>query len=124
MEQDRLLVEELNASFLAAFNKGDMQAIANMYTEGAHLLPPNAEMVRGRSGIEVFWRKIAEAIGDLKLTTIDVERLGSEALREVGAVSAKSRQQPAQEIQGKYVVIWRKVGGEWKLATDIWNMNK
>jgi uncharacterized protein (TIGR02246 family) len=124
MAQDKLLVEELNASFITAFNKGDMQAIAKMYTEGAHLLPPNAEMVRGRSGIEAFWRKIAEAIGDLKLTTIDVERLGSEALREVGAVSAKSRQQPSQEIQGKYVVIWQKVGGDWKLATDIWNMNK
>src|SRR5438105_3969568 len=124
MDQDRLLVEERNASFMTAFKDGDMQAIANMYAEGAHLLPPNSEMVRGRSGIEAFWRKIAEAIGDLRLTTIDVERLGSEALCEVGAVSAKTRQQPAQEIEGKYVVIWRKVGGDWKLATDIWNMNK
>src|SRR5438445_716935 len=70
MDQDRLLVEERNASFMTAFKKGDMQAIANMYAEGADLLPPNAEMVRGRSGIEAFWRKIAEAIDDLRLTTI------------------------------------------------------
>jgi len=25
---------------------------------------------------------------------------------------------------GKYAVVWRKVGGKWKLATDIWNTNK
>ena len=29
-----------------------------------------------------------------------------------------------REIACKYVVIWRKVGGGWKLTTDIWNTNK
>jgi hypothetical protein len=23
-----------------------------------------------------------------------------------------------------YVVVWEKVGSDWKLATDIWNTNK
>jgi len=25
---------------------------------------------------------------------------------------------------GKYVVVWEKVGSDWKLATDIWNEGK
>ena len=25
-----------------------------------------------------------------------------------------------QEVNGKYVVIWEKIGSEWKLAVDIW----
>ena len=29
-----------------------------------------------------------------------------------------------QEVTGKYVVVWRKINDQWKLATDIWNMNK
>ena len=29
-----------------------------------------------------------------------------------------------QEIIGKYVVVGRKTGRDWKLATDIWNTNK
>jgi hypothetical protein len=27
-------------------------------------------------------------------------------------------------VTGKYVVVWEKVGNDWKLATDIWNDGK
>jgi ketosteroid isomerase-like protein len=27
-------------------------------------------------------------------------------------------------VAGKYLVVWRKMGGQWQLAADIWNMNK
>jgi len=46
------------------------------------------------------------------------------AAREIGTVTLKTKSQPPQEITGKYAVVWRKVGGNWKLATDIWNTNK
>jgi ketosteroid isomerase-like protein len=26
-----------------------------------------------------------------------------------------------KEVSGKYLVVWEKIGGEWKLAADIWN---
>jgi hypothetical protein len=29
-----------------------------------------------------------------------------------------------QEVTGKYVVVWEKVGSDWKLAADIWNDGK
>ena len=29
-----------------------------------------------------------------------------------------------KEISGKYLVVWEKVQGEWKLAADIWNDGK
>jgi ketosteroid isomerase-like protein len=29
-----------------------------------------------------------------------------------------------QEVVGKYVVVWEKVGDDWKLAADIWNDGK
>jgi ketosteroid isomerase-like protein len=29
-----------------------------------------------------------------------------------------------QEVAGKYVVVWEKAGGQWKLATDVWNTDK
>ena len=31
---------------------------------------------------------------------------------------------PSQELVGKYVVVWEKVGTEWKLSADIWNEGK
>src|SRR5829696_9981114 len=120
--QDRATIERLNEAFSAAFRQGDMAAVAGMYAEDADLL--GADMVRGRSAIQAFWTKTAEAIADAKLTTIDVKPLGPEAAREIGTFLLKTRGAPPQEIAGKYVVVWRKVGDEWKLATDIWNMNR
>ena len=122
--QDKAAIEKLNDAWTAAFNKGDAAAVAAMYTEDAYVLPPGAEMVKGRTGIEAFWRQAAQQMGDAKLTTLDVLPLGRSAAREIGTVTLKTKSQPPQEIVGKYAVVWRKVGGKWKLATDIWNTNK
>jgi len=122
--QDKATIEKLNDAWTAAFNKGDAAAVAAMYTEDAYVLPPGAEMVKGRTGIEAFWRQAAQQMGDAKLTTLDVLPLGLSAAREIGTVTLKTKSQPPQEMVGKYAVVWRKVGGKWKLATDIWNTNK
>jgi ketosteroid isomerase-like protein len=29
-----------------------------------------------------------------------------------------------KEVTGKYLVVWEKIGGGWKLAADIWNDGK
>jgi uncharacterized protein (TIGR02246 family) len=122
--QDKATIVKLNDAWAAAFNKGDASAVAAMYTEDAFVLPPGAEMVKGRAAIEAFWRQAAQQMGDAKFTTIDVLALGPGASREIGTVSLKSKSQPPQEITAKYAVVWRKVGGKWKLATDIWNTSK
>ena len=122
--QDKATIVKLNDAWAAAFNKGDASAVAAMYTEDAFVLPPGAEMVKGRAAIEAFWRQAAQQMGDAKLTTVDVLPLGLRAAREIGTVSLKSKSQPPQEITAKYAVVWRKVGGKWKLATDIWNTSK
>ena len=124
--QDRATIEKLNDVWSAAFNKGEAAAVAALYTEDADVLPPGAEMVkgRGRAAIEAFWRQAVQQMTDAKLTTVDVLPLGPEAAREVGTVTLKTKTQPPQEVVGKYVVVWRKVGGDWKLATDIGNTNK
>jgi uncharacterized protein (TIGR02246 family) len=124
LAQDRTTIEKLNEAWTAAFNKGDAVAVAAMYTEDAYVLPPGGEMVKGRAGIEAFWRQAAQQMSDAKLTTLNVLPLGPGAAREIGTVSLKTKNQPSQEITGKYVVVWLKVGADWKLATDIWNSNK
>jgi uncharacterized protein (TIGR02246 family) len=122
--QDKATIQSLNDKFAAAFNSGDFSTLASHYTEDAVLLPPGAEMAKGRSAIQSFWKGAAEGVSDLKLTAMDVKPLGTEAAREIGSFTLKTKGQQAQEVVGKYVVVWQKVGNEWKLATDIWNTNK
>jgi uncharacterized protein (TIGR02246 family) len=124
MAQDKATIDKLNADFMAAFNKGDMVAIGQMYTEDAYLLPSGGPMVKGRAAIQTFWTNAAEGIGDFKLTTLDVKPLGSDAAREIGTFTLKTKGDKPQEVAGKYVVVWENTGGQWKLATDIWNADK
>lgn len=122
--QNKAMIEKLNEVWTAAFNKGDVAAVAALYTEDAYVLPPGSAMVKGRAAIEAFWRQAAQQMTDAKLTTVDVLPLGRSAAREIGTVSLKTKSQPPQEVVGKYVVVWRKIGRDWKLATDIWNTDK
>ena len=124
LAQDKATIEKLNDAFVAAFNKGDFAAVGSMYTEDAYLLPPGSAMAKGRSNVQAFWTKAGEAIGDVKLTTVDVKPLGSDAAREIGTFALTTKGAQPQNLTGKYVVVWQKVGSDWKLATDIWNSDK
>jgi uncharacterized protein (TIGR02246 family) len=122
--QDRATIDKLNDAFVGALGRGDVASVATMYTDDAYLLPPGADLVHGRNDIQAFWTAALDQISDLKLTAVDVRPLGSDAAREVGTFTAKTKGQAPQDIAGKYVVVWQKVDGAWKLATDIWNTNK
>lgn len=124
LAQDKATIQKLNEQFTQAFNKGDAAAIAAMYTDDAIVLPPGSDMVKGRPAIQAFWKKSAEQLGDMRLTTVEVKPLGNRAAREIGTFALKTKAQPPQDVPGKYAVVWHKVGGEWKLGTDIWNTNK
>jgi ketosteroid isomerase-like protein len=71
-----------------------------------------------------MWKSMAEHVSDPKLTTLDVKPLGPSAAREIGTVSLKTKGSTPQEVTVKYVVVWEKVGNDWKLAADIWNDGK
>lgn len=124
LAQDKSTIQKLNDEWVAAFNKGDAAALAAMYTADAYVLPAGAEMAKGHKAIEALWKGAMQQFADPKVTTLDVQSLGPGAAREIGSFKFKTKAQPPQDAVGKYVVVWRKMGGQWKLATDIWNMNK
>jgi len=117
-------IDAVNAKWIEYFNKGDFAGIASLYTTDASAFPPGAAMVKGATAIGVMWKSTAEQVSDPKLTTLDVKSLGPSAAREIGTFSLKTKAPTPQEVTGKYVVIWEKVGDDWKLATDIWNDGK
>jgi uncharacterized protein (TIGR02246 family) len=117
-------IEAVNAKWVDFFNKGDFAGVASLYTEDATAFPPGSRMVKGRAAIEAMWKSTAEQVSDPKFTTLDVKPLGPSAAREIGTFSLKTKGPSPQEVTGKYVVVWEKVGSDWKLAADIWNDGK
>jgi uncharacterized protein (TIGR02246 family) len=114
-------IDAANAKWVEFFNKGDFDGVASLYTVDATAFPPGSAMVKGRAAIGAMWKGMAEQVTDPKLTTLDVKRLGSAAARGIGTFSLKTKGATPKEVAGKYVVVWEKVGKDWKLATDIWN---
>jgi uncharacterized protein (TIGR02246 family) len=117
-------IEAANGKWVAFFNKGDFDGVASLYTADATAFPPGSGMVKGRAAIGAMWKGMADQMADPKVITIDVKRLGPAAAREIGTFSLKTKSSPPKEVTGKYVVVWEKVGRDWKLANDIWNEGK
>ena len=119
-------VQDTNREWMEAIKRGDPASIAALYTEDATLLPPNSEAIRGRQGIEAFFKAgMQMGISEATLETVDVEYLGDVAY-EVGAYTMKIEPEGGQATtdQGKYMVVWKREGdGPWKLAVDMWNTN-
>ena len=117
-------IEAANAKWTEFFNKGNFDGIASLYPADATALPPGSAIVKGAAAIGLMWKSTAEQVGDPKLTTLDVKPLGPSAAREIGTFSLSTKGPTPKEVTGKYVVVWEKVGNDWKLATDIWNDGK
>ncbi len=124
LTQVRQAIEEGNLKFGEAFRQGDPAAVANLYTEGAVLLPPNSETITGKTAIEAFWGAVmGMGVKDAVLTTVEVTGSG-DMVCEIGKykLTIQPEGQEAVEDIGKYVVIWKQAeDGTWKLHIDIWN---
>jgi uncharacterized protein (TIGR02246 family) len=112
-------IQANNAGLAADLLRGDATAVAERYTADAAVFPPGGSVARGTAAIEAFWTAALTAgIEDVELTTNTVESAGDLAFEE-GTVSITDGK--GQTTQEHYVVVWKRVGAEWKLHRDIWN---
>jgi ketosteroid isomerase-like protein len=115
-----------NQKWVAAFNKGDAAALTSLYTDKATVLPPGTDMVSGREAVLGLWDTMVKS--GMKVTSLEsvsVKSLGA-GIVEIGRVKAQVPGPDKQMVplEGKYVVIWKRIKGTLKLDTDIWNLNK
>ena len=122
---DKLVVE-----FEAAFNAKDAAQLASFYAEDAVLMPPNEPMVKGRTAIQAFWAKqFQQGISGIDLKPIESSIAGGQAFEAgTATVTMSGTNTPTgtggrdnATDTGKYVVVYRRVGSDWKLAYDIFN---
>jgi ketosteroid isomerase-like protein len=118
----REAIAAANAAFEAAHLRGDAAALAAQYTEGAQLLWEDRPIISGRKNIEAEWAKDMGGPGrKAKLTTLEVEQSGDLAY-ETGKFLVTA---PDGKIvyDGKYICIWKRENGRWKIHRDMGNKN-
>ena len=118
---------EANAkAFIEALNKGDAAAVAQFYAVDAKLLPPNDKIVEGRANIQMFWQGAISA--GLKMTSLTPTTItpGGNLLVETGKYvsTIPGAGGATMTDEGKYVVVWRREGRNWKIIRDIFNSDK
>lgn len=102
----------------ATLNK-DFEAVGEIYTENAVLMGANSDVVVGReNAVNLYKGMMSMGITDAKIETVEAKSYGLIAVEE-GRYEMYIGDQKVD--YGKYIVIWEKVDGVWKIAKDIMN---
>jgi ketosteroid isomerase-like protein len=127
LQQIRLAMADTNERFCAeVFGKRNFDALDDIYTSGARILPPGAPMISGRQKIKEFWSNLVQSANasSAVLESIDVMPAGEGAV-EIGraVLVVQPAGQAASQLEVKYVVYWQQEDSRWKWHVDIWNAN-
>ena len=113
-------IAEVNERFMRAFEQGDAAGVAALYTDGGQILPPGSDIITGKEAIEAFWSAVMEmGVKKVELNTLELDHQGDMAI-DVGRVSLFT--ETGDKIDDpKFLVVWKREGGQWKIHRDIWN---
>ncbi|MCH6548145.1 MAG: DUF4440 domain-containing protein, partial [Gemmatimonadetes bacterium] len=110
--------------WVAAVAVGDTLAIANLYAEDGYFMPPNGPRVDGRGAIRSAWAGMFQ-MPNLSLTFTPTDIVIADAgdmAYDIGTYNLGLDGPDGRiEDNGKYLVVWQKVNGEWKIMADIFN---
>ena len=121
--EDSEAIKAASTQWLDAFNRADAEALASLYTEEATLLEPNSPLVVGRESIQTIFQGFFDTSGlQLQLTVIELSVNGDMAHR-FGRYTLTIQPEEGEAISdnGKYVEIWKRENGTWKIDVNIWN---
>ena len=109
-------IQEANNNLTTLLSKNDSVAIANdLYTADAKFLGQNQAATVGTAQLQSLFNAFVTAGYTFELTTVEV--LGNEnALVEEGTYVINANGQKVDT--GKYIAVWKKQDGKWKIYRD------
>lgn len=113
-------IEEANRNYMDILSKGDSVGLANCYTYDAKFMGPNSPAIEGRKNIQAVIAGFINS-GATKLNLKINDLWGTEALLAEEGVMTLSTKEGKQLEKGKYIVLWKKEDGKWKLFRDFFN---
>ena len=107
---------------LQAVAAKDASTAASMYASDAYLMTPNAPAATGTAAIRTSWAGMTQLPGlqfSFTPTRIDISKAGDMAM-DVGTYRfAADGPQGRIEDSGNYNTVWKKLDGQWRIASDI-----
>lgn len=114
-------IEAANKKFMDMFAAGDSVGIASSYTTDARFMSEGAPAVEGRANIQTDMSNIFKAgITGVDIRLENVYGVG-DLIAEEGELTIYAGKEAVSEE--KYIVLWKKEDGTWKMFRDIYNSN-
>ena len=117
---------EVADEYAAAMRAGNATAVAAVFADDAIEMPPGAPPARGRAAIEAYY---GELFHNCRFTTFALSYSESRIAGDLGFLVGTSRvvvsnaagpAASSHEDTGKYMVVLKRVGREWKVAYSIY----
>jgi ketosteroid isomerase-like protein len=119
--RDEHLPDSAVTALERAFNSGDVEACADVYTEDAEILPEDGPVVRGRNGIKEFFKD--QVARDISFDTDTAYSIVKGDLGvEQGTYRVRDVQRGVDVEYGEYLNVWRKVNGQWHAFRSMFNI--
>lgn len=110
-------------AFSKYYMEADYNGLANSYTKDGKILPPGPEIITGQEAIKQRWT-LPEGVTILSHVVEPVEiTIVKDTAYDIGYYHGTTRRKDGTEIawKGKYMIIWKKIDGDWKIYADAWN---
>lgn len=120
---DSAAIHNLARQFSAAYVRGDAGAMTALYTSDAVIFPERSAAVTGTEAIRRYWtlepgRRITRHVITPAHITVDGRHAYDHGIFEIAGVRDGNSWGPSR---GKYLVVWRREGGSWRIHLDMWN---
>jgi len=116
-----------DAEFSAAARAGNVDGMMATYADDAVLMAPNYPAFRGRDAIRQFWSGFVGAGQVDAAVEADSVMQSGDLATELGhyrlKIVPKGGGAPIED-NGKYILVWRKSGGQWRAVADIFNSDR
>ena len=110
-------------SFSKYYTSQNYDALANAYSGDGVILPPGADIIKGREAIKKRWiLPEGVKVPYHKIKPIEIKIINDFAY-DIGYYEGRTIRKNGSEVswKGKYLIVWKKEDGDWKIYADAWN---
>jgi|SRR5579864_3447040 len=117
------IIQQTGNDWARHWNAKQLDKVVEIYSEDAVYLPPHHAALHGRDAIREYLEgPLFHGVTDLKFEVTYIKESGDLAY-DVGRYSMTVPQQDGSKKadRGKYLAVWRREKGTWKLVADSWS---
>ena len=125
LADDRKTIADGYVHWTEAAKAKNVDAILNMYTDDATVLPEEKEAASGRNAVRAFytdWFAQQDKLIEQKFENINSVQEGDPLIDSTRYSGTLVKDGKEVAVKGKRLVVWkREFQGPWKILRDTWN---